>query len=55
MTEFANLLFGNLSKDDLQTLHRILHDVGMKLSEQAKDRTHAAALPDEDGGVKGAA
>ena len=36
-TEFAGQLFGNLSERDLKTFQRILHDVGAKLSELAKE------------------
>jgi DNA-binding MarR family transcriptional regulator len=37
MTEFARLLFGNLSESDVKTFQRILHDVGTKLTELAKE------------------
>lgn len=37
MTEFAKLLFGNLSESDVKTFQRILHDVGTKLTELAKE------------------
>ena len=36
-TEFARLLFGNLSESDLKTFQKILQDVGEKLTELAKD------------------
>jgi DNA-binding MarR family transcriptional regulator len=36
-TEFARLLFGNLSEGDLKTFRGILHDVGAKLTELAKE------------------
>lgn len=35
-TEFARLLFGNLSESDLKTFQSILHDIGAKLTELAK-------------------
>jgi DNA-binding MarR family transcriptional regulator len=37
VTEFARLLFGNLSESDLKTFQGILHDVGAKLTELAKE------------------
>lgn len=40
MTEFAELLFGDLSESDLKTFRRILHDVGTKLTELAKKGGH---------------
>jgi DNA-binding MarR family transcriptional regulator len=36
-TEFARLLFGNLSESDLKTFQKILQDVGAKLTELAKE------------------
>jgi DNA-binding MarR family transcriptional regulator len=36
-TEFAKLLFGNLSESRLKTFQAILHDVGTKLTELAKE------------------
>ena len=36
-TEFAKLLFGNLSESDLKTFQGILQDVGTKLTELAKE------------------
>lgn len=43
VTEFAELLFGNLSESDLATFQRILHDVSGKLTELAN--ASAAAVP----------
>ena len=37
MTEFAKMLFGNLCESDVKTFQRILHDVGTKLTELAKE------------------
>ena len=37
VTEFARQLFGNVSERDLKTFQRILHDVGAKLTELAKE------------------
>lgn len=36
VTEFAHLLFGSVSEGDLKTFQRILHDIGVKLTELAK-------------------
>jgi DNA-binding MarR family transcriptional regulator len=36
-TEFARQLFGKLPETDLKTFQRILHDVGTKLNELAKE------------------
>ena len=36
-TEFARLLFGNLSESDLKTFQKILQDVGAKLTELTKE------------------
>jgi DNA-binding MarR family transcriptional regulator len=37
VTEFAQLLFGTLPESDLKTFQRILHDVGGKLTDLAKE------------------
>ena len=37
VAEFAKLLFGNQSESDLKTFQAILHDVGTKLAELAKE------------------
>lgn len=37
VTEFANLLFGNLSERELKTFQAILQDIGTKLTELAKE------------------
>lgn len=44
VTEFAELLFGDLSEGDLTTFQRILHGIGAKLTQLAKERAPGRAV-----------